>query len=273
MILLDEAHDLVGTPKLSPALQFVTLDHLDIAPNLHNDVSHLLAQKELQKINHYKAPRDKMVCILNCCKVISNLLTHAREGQPYGADEFLPLLIYITLKANPEDLHSNIHYITNYRHPSKLAAEAGYFFTQLVSAVHFLETMEATSLSIDPEEFKRNIAEAESGVSQQQPSSSVAENVEGPGPKENDLSPSNQSITISNGAMECLMRSYRYVGLEANEVRVGDVPELLSDYKTLVEVLKHILRNEDREICELGYASTELTPCLMPSAYRHTHSP
>jgi len=37
------------------------------------------------------------------------------------------------------------------------------------------------------------------------------------------------------------MRSYRYVGLEANEVRVGDVPELLSDYKTLVEVLKHII--------------------------------
>ena len=117
----------------------------------------MLSWPELQKINHYKAPRDKMVCILNCCKVISNLLTHAREGQPYGADEFLPLLIYITLKANPEDLHSNIHYITNYRHPSKLAAEAGYFFTQLVSAVHFLETMEATSLSIDPEEFKRCI--------------------------------------------------------------------------------------------------------------------
>ena len=25
---------------------------------------------ELLKINHYKAPRDKMICILNCCKVI-----------------------------------------------------------------------------------------------------------------------------------------------------------------------------------------------------------
>ena len=50
MILLDEAHDLVGTPKLSPALQFVTLDHLDIAPNLHNDVSHLLAQKGAHSI-------------------------------------------------------------------------------------------------------------------------------------------------------------------------------------------------------------------------------
>jgi hypothetical protein len=29
---------------------------------------------ELVKINHYKAPRDKLICILNCCKVIFGLL-------------------------------------------------------------------------------------------------------------------------------------------------------------------------------------------------------
>ena len=28
---------------------------------------------ELVKINHYKAPRDKLICILNCCKVIFGL--------------------------------------------------------------------------------------------------------------------------------------------------------------------------------------------------------
>lgn len=60
-----------------------------------------LAQKDLQKINMYKAPRDKLVCILNCCKVIGNLLLNAsvasRENPP-GADEFLPVLIYVTIK-------------------------------------------------------------------------------------------------------------------------------------------------------------------------------
>jgi hypothetical protein len=25
---------------------------------------------ELLKVNHYKAPRDKLICVLNCCKVI-----------------------------------------------------------------------------------------------------------------------------------------------------------------------------------------------------------
>ena len=60
-----------------------------------------LAQKELQKINMYKAPRDKLSCILNCCKVINNLLLNASivsNDNPPGADEFLPVLIYVTIK-------------------------------------------------------------------------------------------------------------------------------------------------------------------------------
>jgi hypothetical protein len=28
------------------------------------------AQRELGKMNQYKAPRDKLICVLNCCKVI-----------------------------------------------------------------------------------------------------------------------------------------------------------------------------------------------------------
>ena len=65
-----------------------------------------LAQKELQKMNMYKAPRDKLVCILNCCKVINNLLINASiasSDNPPGADEFLPVLIYVTIKVGSTD--------------------------------------------------------------------------------------------------------------------------------------------------------------------------
>ncbi|XLS98218.1 hypothetical protein HN51_040953 [Arachis hypogaea] len=63
-----------------------------------------LAQKELQKINMYKAPRDKLVCIPNCCKVIGNLLLNASlasKDSPPGAEDFLPVLIYVTIKVIP----------------------------------------------------------------------------------------------------------------------------------------------------------------------------
>jgi len=40
-----------------------------------------------------------------------------------------------------------------------MAAEPGYFFTQLVSAVHFLENADASSLSIDPELFEKSMSD------------------------------------------------------------------------------------------------------------------
>ena len=43
------------------------------------------------------------------------------------------------------------------------------------------------------------------------------------------------------------MRSYRYTGLEPNDLRVGDVPELLGDYKALVEVLKAIVAERGQQ--------------------------
>ena len=50
----------------------------------------------------FKAPRDKLVCLLNCCRVINNLLinAHLREGEGAspGADDFLPVLVYVLLK-------------------------------------------------------------------------------------------------------------------------------------------------------------------------------
>lgn len=61
-----------------------------------------LAEKELQKINALKAPREKVLCIMNCCRIINNLLLNASISENVelgGADDFLPVLIYIIIKA------------------------------------------------------------------------------------------------------------------------------------------------------------------------------
>ncbi|KAF8507965.1 hypothetical protein BU17DRAFT_70987 [Hysterangium stoloniferum] len=117
------------------------------------------AQQELLKINHYKAPRDKLICILNCCKVIFGLIRHIKLSE--GADSFIPILIFVVLKANPEHLLSNIEYISRFRRPNKLQSEAGYYLSSLMGAVSFIETMDHTSLSnISQEEFEGNVESA-----------------------------------------------------------------------------------------------------------------
>ncbi|CAE6466640.1 hypothetical protein ACGC1H_003757 [Rhizoctonia solani] len=119
----------------------------------------LFAQQEMNKIDHYKAPRDKLICVLNSCKVIFGLIRHLRGDE--GADSFIPLLIFVLIRANPEHLLSNIEYINRFRRASKLQSEAGYYLSSLMGAVSFIETMDHTSLSnITQDDFEKNVEEA-----------------------------------------------------------------------------------------------------------------
>ena len=38
---------------------------------------------------------NKVVCILNTCRIINNLLNVSAGNRPPGADDFLPVLIYV----------------------------------------------------------------------------------------------------------------------------------------------------------------------------------
>ena len=89
--------------------------HLDLADRfLRNGEAFVkLASDELSKINHYRAPRDKVICILNCCKVIFGLLRQTNSEE--SADGFLPILIYVVIKARPKDLISNVNYVQRFK--------------------------------------------------------------------------------------------------------------------------------------------------------------
>ncbi|KAK7677585.1 hypothetical protein QCA50_019396 [Cerrena zonata] len=133
--------------------------HLDVPEGEGSEGFLMFAEQELLKINHYKAPRDKLICILNCCKVIFGLIRHLKKEE--GADTFVPILIYAVLKANPDHLLSNVEFINRFRNPLKLQSEAGYYLSSLMGAVSFIETMDHTSLSnITQEEFERNVEAA-----------------------------------------------------------------------------------------------------------------
>ncbi|KAL0953883.1 hypothetical protein HGRIS_005056 [Hohenbuehelia grisea] len=110
--------------------------HLDIPVGEGSKGFLMFAQQELLKINHYKAPRDKLICILNCCKVIFGLIRHLKKEE--GADSFVPILIYVVLKANPDNLLSNVEFISRFRNPEKLQSEAGYYLSSLVCIFRIL---------------------------------------------------------------------------------------------------------------------------------------
>ncbi|KAJ4301492.1 hypothetical protein N0V90_003584 [Kalmusia sp. IMI 367209] len=145
---------------------WVKEEHLDIQPVGDKGKKFLhLAQQELLKIKSYRAPRDKVICILNCCKVIFGYLRTASKGDQ-SADAFVPLLIYTVLHANPDHLVSNVQYILRFRNQDKLGGEAGYYISSLMGAIQFIEGLDKTSLTISDEEFEKNVEAAVSAIAE-----------------------------------------------------------------------------------------------------------
>ncbi|KAI9273867.1 hypothetical protein EDC94DRAFT_672518 [Helicostylum pulchrum] len=166
----DKERDEIIYQKIS-IFRWIREKHLDIPETEHNESFLSFAESEILKINTYKAPRDKLICILNCCKVIFGLIKHV-EGDA-GADKFLPILIYVVIRANPPRLVSNVQYIYRFRNPDQLQAESGYYLTNLMGAISFIETMEANSLSITKEEFDNNIERTMTELKRERPSVTI----------------------------------------------------------------------------------------------------
>ena len=146
--------------------RWVQEKHLDI-PQLDDNGRRFMsfAQQELLKIKMYRAPRDKVVCVLNCCKVIFGFLSTSKSADT-SADSFVPLLIYVVLRSNPEHLVSNIQYITRFRNQEKLGGEAGYYLSSLMGAIQFIEGLDRTSLTISDEDFEKNVEASVSEIAE-----------------------------------------------------------------------------------------------------------
>ncbi|KAM9821403.1 GTPase-activating protein and VPS9 domain-containing protein 1 isoform X4 [Syngnathus typhle] len=99
------------------------------------------AQSEIKTINAYKTPRDKVQCILRMCSTIMNLLSLANEDSVPGADDFVPVLVFVLIRANPPCLLSTVQYINNF-YASRLSGEECYWWMQFTAAVEFIKTID-----------------------------------------------------------------------------------------------------------------------------------
>ncbi|TYZ63988.1 hypothetical protein PybrP1_005658 [[Pythium] brassicae (nom. inval.)] len=144
-------------------LSFVTPDMLDINPCMRNEVVWSMAEDELRRINSFRAPGDKINCIVRCCSVIFSVLNLSRgdSGNRPGADDFLPVFIYIVLHSQIPRLCSNCEYIAAYRNPADLMSKAGYCFVNLRSAIEFINVLDGSMLSISADEFDCLLSERE----------------------------------------------------------------------------------------------------------------
>jgi len=175
----DQEQDAALHKRLSQ-LSFIQPEHLEIPVEVCLETAAFQEAKEaLCEIANCKVPQHKVTCVVSCCRAIHKVITDSKEAKlrkkytalgslaehdlqadaseaaaSAGADEFLPIFIYVVLQSNPKQLYSSIQYVQRFRYYLRMGSEGGCFFTHLSSAVYFLEHLTADSLSIDPETYE-----------------------------------------------------------------------------------------------------------------------
>ena len=82
-----------------------------------------------------RTPQDKLACVSACVSHLLEMLCVGRQGEPPSADDLLPALIFVVLRANPPRLQSNVQYVTRFSSQQRImSGQQGYDFTNLVSA-------------------------------------------------------------------------------------------------------------------------------------------
>ena len=140
---------------------FILPRHLELLPSLcqESDIQVAVMRKpytELKKVNEYVAPRDKLVCVSNCYRVVSRKndteIIQAADSD-FGADVTLPLFTYVVLKSRAPCLYRNYYYIKSYR--SKLRRETRdpvefrYTLTTLKITLNFITELSLDKLKLD----------------------------------------------------------------------------------------------------------------------------
>lgn len=138
---------------------WIKLKHLDAAEKYELDSDDMtVVSDEFNRINAFRTPRDKLICLINGCRMIERSLT--QKGLSFNADSFVPILIVTLLKAKPECFYSNLQYISRYRNEKYLASQTAYNFTNLMAAATFIEKLSKEALVIEEGEFNMEMEDA-----------------------------------------------------------------------------------------------------------------
>lgn len=159
----DEDHNMAIQRRIR-SLNWITVEHLEIEIDFQRPIVHDLLDKaicQMVEMNSRTSSIDKLECIVQCSKTIFELIQH---GQPRGAnttipasaDQFLPVLVFVVIQANPPMLPADVKFLTRFSNPRRLmSGETGYYFTNLCCALEFIEKASGASLNLSEQEFNR----------------------------------------------------------------------------------------------------------------------
>uniref|UniRef100_A0A8C0HMU6 Ras and Rab interactor 3 n=1 Tax=Buteo japonicus TaxID=224669 RepID=A0A8C0HMU6_9AVES len=108
----------------------------------------------LEKILHkfttmHKAysPEKKIAILLKSCKLIYDSMSQGNPGKPYGADDFLPVLMYVLARSNLTEVLLNVEYMMELMDPALQLGEGSYYLTTTYGALEHIKNYDKITVT------------------------------------------------------------------------------------------------------------------------------
>ncbi|KAM9711772.1 ras and Rab interactor 3 isoform 2-T2 [Dama dama] len=107
-------------------------------------------EKILQKFSSmHKAysPEKKISILLKTCKLIYDSMALGNPGKPYGADDFLPVLMYVLARSNLTEMLLNVEYMMELMDPALQLGEGSYYLTTTYGALEHIKNYDKITVT------------------------------------------------------------------------------------------------------------------------------
>uniref|UniRef100_A0A8C8RXP6 Ras and Rab interactor 3 n=1 Tax=Pelusios castaneus TaxID=367368 RepID=A0A8C8RXP6_9SAUR len=93
------------------------------------------------------SPEKKIGTLLKSCKLIYDSMAQGNPGKPYGADDFLPVLMYVLARSNLTEVLLNVEYMMELMDPALQLGEGSYYLTTTYGALEHIKNYDKITVT------------------------------------------------------------------------------------------------------------------------------
>ncbi|XP_035530547.1 ras and Rab interactor 3-like [Morone saxatilis] len=97
---------------------------------------------KLNNLHLEYSPQRKIELLLKACKIIYDSMSVSSPGRAHGADDFLPVMMYVLARSNLSNLQLDVEYMMELMDPSLALGEGSYYLTTTYGALEHIKTFD-----------------------------------------------------------------------------------------------------------------------------------
>uniref|UniRef100_A0A8C1GQZ1 Ras and Rab interactor 3 n=1 Tax=Cyprinus carpio TaxID=7962 RepID=A0A8C1GQZ1_CYPCA len=104
-------------------------------------------QTKLGNMHQEYLPQKKIDLLLKTCKIIYESMSVGCPGKAYGADDFLPVLMYVLARCNISALLLDVEYMMELMDPALQLGEGSYYLTTTYGALEHIKNFDKQAMT------------------------------------------------------------------------------------------------------------------------------